>query len=212
MIEFLGYFASLLSIASFVMTSVLRLRLVGLAGSVAWLIYGVLIQSPPVYITNAVIISINVYRVYQMLTAQHYFRLLEVAQASAFAKDFVAFYADDIARFFPGFEYEPQQADIMYFVLHNMLPIGLFITEREGAGRSLVLLDYVIPGYRDLDAGKFLYRELEPLLLAKGVKTLYSVPGLEAHQKYLVRMGFTPVREATSSGLYQREIPTNKNG
>jgi hypothetical protein len=206
MIQLLGYFASLLVIISLVMTSVLRLRLVGLLGAIAWFIYGLLIESPPVYITNAIIIGIDIYFLYQMLTARHYFRLLEVDRTSAFAKDFVAFYAEDIAHFFPGFEYAPDKADISYFVLRDMLPIGLFIAQRDSAHRTIVQLDYVIPGYRDLDAGKFLYKELDALLPAKGVHTLYSVPGLEAHQRYLLRMGFTPVREATTGGLYQRNM------
>jgi ribosomal protein S18 acetylase RimI-like enzyme len=206
LVEIIGYIASAVVIISLVMTSVLRLRLISLAGSILWFIYGVMLSAPPIYITNGIIICINLYFLFQMLTAKHYFRLLEVDRNSAYMRGFLDFYAKDIGKFFPQFKYDPARADLVFLILRDMLPVGLFITEKDSSGRSLVDLDYVIPGYRDLGPGKFLYTELAERLPDKGVYTLYSVPGNEVHQAYLQRMGFAPTRESTSGNLYQREL------
>lgn len=205
-IEIIGYVASILVIISLTMTSVLRLRLVSLIGSIAWFVYGLMLNAPPIYLTNGIIIAINIYFLAQMLTTKHYFRLLEVSPDSAYVRSFIDFHRKDIARFVPSFEHRPHANDLTYLILRDMMPVGLFITEKDASGRYLIDLDYVIPGYRDLGPGKFLYDELSRLLPAKGVKTLYSVPGNEVHQKYLLRMGFSPTTEATSGNLYQREM------
>ena len=206
MAELIGYIASALVIVSLVMTSVLRLRLISFIGAVAWFIYGLLLNAPPIYLTNGIIIAINTYYLFKMLTAKHYFKLLEVDRNSAYLRSFLEFYAGDIGRFFPQFRYDAARADVVYLVLRDLMPVGVFITERDAAHRSLVDLDYVIPGYRDLQPGKFLFTELDRLLPQKGVKTLYSVPGSEHHHTYLTRMGFIPVRESTSGNLYMREM------
>jgi len=204
--ELIGYVASALVIVSLVMTSVLRLRLISLVGAIVWLIYGLMLGQPPIYATNGIIIVINIYYLFQMFTAKHYFNLLEVDRNSAYLRSFLAFYQKDIGHFFPSFAYDPAQVDLAYLVLRDLMPVGVFLTERDSSGRSLINLDYVIPGYRDLRPGKFLYAELEQMLPEKGVRTLYSVPGSEKHHDYLRRMGFAPVPEATSGGLYQREM------
>ena len=51
--ELVGYVASALVVASLAMTSVVRLRTISLAGSVTFVVYGVLIGSVPIIITNA---------------------------------------------------------------------------------------------------------------------------------------------------------------
>jgi hypothetical protein len=206
MTEIIGYLASLLVIISLVMTSVLRLRLISLVGAVAWFLYGVLLQQPPIYITNGIIIVINLYFLVQMLTQKHYFRLLEVDRQSSYLRGFFEHYQQDIARFFPQFRYDGARADRVYLILRDMLPVGVFVTEQDESGRALVDLDYVVPGYRDLEAGKFLFRELDVLLPQAGVRQLYSVPGSEMHQAYLTRMGFAPTREVTSGNLFVRTM------
>ncbi|NQV06152.1 YgjV family protein, partial [bacterium] len=50
--EILGYAASALVVLSLAMRSILRLRIIGLVGSVAFMVYGILIGSYPVAITN----------------------------------------------------------------------------------------------------------------------------------------------------------------
>ena len=55
-----GYLASALVVISLTMTSVVRLRIISLLGSIAFVVYGLLIDSAPVVVTNAAIMVINV--------------------------------------------------------------------------------------------------------------------------------------------------------
>jgi hypothetical protein len=82
----------------------------------------------------------------------------------------------------------------------------LFVTERDDAGREVVRIDYVIPGYRDLKAGHFLYDQLAQQLPARGITTLYSVPGGEEHHAYLRRMGFVAQGGEGRIKLFAREL------
>lgn len=205
-VDLLGYTASVVIVTSLLMKSILRLRIIGLVGGMLFFIYGLLLHSVPVAGLNFVNMCINLYFIRQMLTAKSYFKLLEVDRNSSYLTSFLEFYGSDIAKFFPHFAYRPDRADMVYLILRNLQPVGLFVMERDASGRALVKLDYVIPGYRDLKAGQFLYHELEQLLPAKQVTTLYSVAGDEVHQGYLKRMGFTVQGGEGQKKLYAREL------
>jgi len=205
-VDLLGYVASVVIVISLLMKSVLKLRLFGLAGGLLFFIYGLLLKSVPIAGLNLVNFFINLYFIIQMLRAKFYFRLLEVDRDSNYVKAFLEFYRDDIAKFFANFEYRPERIDLVYLILRDLQPVGLFVMERDASGRALVKLDYVIPGYRDLKAGQFLYQELEQKLPGKQVTTLYSVPGDEIHQRYLKRMGFTAQGGEGRIKLYARGL------
>lgn len=64
--ELLGYAASLLIAISLMMRSVLRLRLINLAGSVCFTVYGLAIRAYPVAFMNTLIVLINLYYLYEM--------------------------------------------------------------------------------------------------------------------------------------------------
>jgi hypothetical protein len=205
-VDLWGIAASLVIVTSLLMKSVLRLRMIGLVGASMMVVYGILLRSIPVAGLNTINLCVHLYYIRQMLTAKSYFKLLEVDRHSSYLTSFLEFYQHDIAKFFPNFVYRPDRADMVYLTLRNLQPVGLFVMERDASGRALVKLDYVIPGYRDLKAGQFLYRELEQLLPSKHVTTLYSVPGDEVHQGYLKRMGFTAQGGQGQTKLYAREL------
>jgi hypothetical protein len=60
-VELVGYLASALVVLALTMTSVVRLRMVSLAGSITFFVYGTLIDSVPIMITNGSIAVINVW-------------------------------------------------------------------------------------------------------------------------------------------------------
>jgi hypothetical protein len=205
-IDILGYVASALAATSLMMKSVLRLRVVSLIGSIAFAIYGLLLGSVPVTGLNILIVFINLYFIIQMLTKKTYFTLLEVDRQSSYVQQFLDFHQADIGRFFPQFQYRADRADMVYLILRDLLPVGLFVSERDATGREVVKLDYVIAGYRDLKAGEFLYQQLSERLPSRGITTLYSVPGSEAHGAYLQRMGFIPQGGEGRIKLYARDL------
>lgn len=59
-IEYLGFLAALLVIASFLFQSVYLIRGVNALGSATWVVYGWLHNSPSVAVLNAVVVCIQV--------------------------------------------------------------------------------------------------------------------------------------------------------
>lgn len=196
--ELIGYAASLLVALSLMMRSILRLRLINLAGSLFFTAYGLLIQAYPVAAVNAFIVLINLYYLYQMLSTREFFRLLEVRSDAEYLKAFLDFYAADIRKSQPGFSFTPGENRLVFFVLRNMVPAGLMIgalrtDPGSPAGSELhVELDYAIPGYRDLKIGRFLYQQHSDDFRARGIRRIYTAAGAPGHERYLRQMGFQP--------------------
>lgn len=189
-VELIGYLGSALIVLSVTRTSILKLRLLGLAGSTGFIVYGVLISKWPIVLTNVIISGVHLYFLNQFRsTTREYFRLLEVDPDSRYLLDFLQFYRTEIARFQPGFEFRPQADQIRVFVLRDMVPAGLLIGTRTPTGALHIDLDFVIPSYRDLQVGDFVYRRSH-VFDGRGISRLESDPGNPDHDEYLERMGF----------------------
>lgn len=202
--ELIGYVASGLVALSLMMRSVLRLRVVNLVGALTFTLYGLLIQAYPVAMMNAFIACINVYYLYQMRTQKAYFTLQPTRLDSAYLHAFLKFYAADIHKFFPKFKLDPAQATVFFFILRDLMPVGLFIAHPAAPGSLEIVLDYVIPGYRDLQPGRFLYAEAAPQFRAQGIHQLRATPDTQAQRGYLLRVGFAPLPQTPQ--VFGREV------
>lgn len=60
-IEWIGYLASILVVISFALKNIYHLRLVNTSGGIAFIVYGLLIDSIPVILTNVFIVLFNIY-------------------------------------------------------------------------------------------------------------------------------------------------------
>ena len=60
-VEWFGYLASLFVMMSFLMRNITTLRYVNTLGCMFFVIYGILLNSWPIIITNAAIILVNLY-------------------------------------------------------------------------------------------------------------------------------------------------------
>ena len=205
-IEILGYAASLLVAISLTMRSVLRLRIFNLLGSLCFTVYGALIGAYPVAAVNAAIVVINIYYLAEMLRTHTYFSTIDAAGDSAYVQAFLNFHADDIKRFFPDWSDQPAPDQIRWLVLRDAQPVGLFIGAPDGRGGLEVKLDYVIPGYRDLKPGSFIYTQQAERFRALGIDQLYSATATEAHRAYLRRMGFAPRPGGEAGQVFWRAV------
>ncbi|WP_051935858.1 YgjV family protein [Salegentibacter sp. Hel_I_6] len=59
--EWIGYLASFFVAISFFMKNIIKLRVVNSLGCIFFVIYGILIDSWPVSITNGIIVAVNCY-------------------------------------------------------------------------------------------------------------------------------------------------------
>jgi len=59
--EWVGYLASVVLMISFLMKNINKLRIINSIGAVLFIVYGFMLSSWPVIITNAFILGVNVY-------------------------------------------------------------------------------------------------------------------------------------------------------
>ena len=175
-IEAIGYVGSGLVLISMLMSSVVKLRIINLAGSAIFTVYALLIRSYPTALMNVCLVGINLYHLLHMSKPTRHFDVYEDRADSAW-----------LAHFLPDFRAEDLRADARVFaVMRDSEAAGVLIGVPEGDGLT-VALDYATPVYRDCSVGTALYAALP----ASGVHalTLHHVP--ETHAKYIERMGFT---------------------
>ncbi|GAB1470036.1 hypothetical protein MASR2M66_09130 [Chloroflexota bacterium] len=202
MYELIGYTASILIAVSLMMKSLVRLRLINLFGAITFIIYGIFIKAVPVVFLNSLILCVNVYNLWRMWRQKDYFTLMELRAESVYLKRFLDFYRREILEFIPTYLFKPKPEQLVLFVLRNMLPVGVLIVKPEGDAAE-IYLDFVIPGYRDFRAGKFLFDESAGFFRQKGITRLVSEPGNPRHETYLKRMGFE-----MTAGQYALELPS----
>ena len=202
--EIVGYLASALVVLSLTMASVVRLRIISLCGAITFLLYGALIDSVPIMITNGSIAVINVWFLRkEFASGGPHGRDLGVSHIrpdSPFLADFVSFHLIDIHRFQPDF-HPPTGDDVVTLLLNrDGLPAGLVIGRRSGSTLTIDL-DYVLGPYRDSRLGRWLYGPGAAVFRADGFERLRSAGTTDTHRKYLERVGFHP--SATEPDLYE---------
>lgn len=189
--ELVGYVASALVVLSLTMTSVVRLRSISLAGSVAFVGYGVLIGSVPIIVTNAAIAVINVWFLRTELGGGRDLGASLIRPDSPFLADFIDFHLQDIRRFQPDFAM-PSRDPFALLLTRDGLPAGALLGERY-EDELHVVLDYVLRAYRDSRLGRWLYGPGARVLRDAGFVRVVSAPGDDVHRGYLERVGFERV-------------------
>lgn len=190
--EVVGYAASGLIAIALMMSSILRLRIINMIGASLLAVYGLLIQAYPVAVLNGLIVGINIYHLRRILTAKEFYRLLPVRPESDFLKHFLKVYRADIQRIIPEFEYRPTEKQLTLFILRDCTPVGVFIAEQQTSETLRVVLDFVIPHYRNLHVGRFLFVEQAEFFRKLGVKEIVIQPRTKEFGAYLVEVGFEP--------------------
>lgn len=201
--ELIGYAGSTLVAVSLAMKSLQRLRIINMIGAIFFIIYGLLIGALPVALLNGLTLFVNVYNLWKMWQQKDYFTLMEVRADSAYLIRFLEFYRKEISEFVPTYQFKPGDDQIVVFILRNMLPVGLVIVKPEG-DTARIFLDFVIPGYRDFRAGRFLFDESAEFYRQRGIQRLSTAPGSRKHETYLQKMRF----QLEEDGRYYYELPT----
>ncbi len=193
LVELIGYLASILVAISLTMKNVVRLRLINLTGAIVFTIYGLIIQAYPVALVNGIIIFINIYHLNQIIRTEDYFNLLFLKPKDQFVAHFLKRNAMDLGYYFPEFKLEQAESAKCVLILRNQCAVGLFIY-RLANSHAEVLLDYVIPEYRDLKNARFLFSRVDRLFQEEPIQELIAVSSVKEHQEYLLEVGFQRVQ------------------
>jgi hypothetical protein len=194
-LEWIGYIASIIIAISLTMSSLIKLRWYNLAGAAIFSFYGFAIGALPVGLLNLFIVLANVFYLAKISAQKEVFKSIKTSQKEPYLNYFLDFYGKEITRFFPDFgtKYKELERDnkqvFAFFVLRNATVAGIFIGIKEDK-QVEVLIDFVIPEYRDFKVGKYIYSDKNKLFAHEGIDTIVCTNVHPQHSEYLLKMGF----------------------
>lgn len=186
--EVIGYVGSAFVLVSFLMSSVLKLRILNTVGSIVSLAYGLAIHAYPTVIMNACLAVINVIQIVKLM--RHSDKKVYHMHASTSTDDFLNYFVEthmeDILHFFKGFVFEKDKYNFVQTVNYNYTMISVILGHIDENGLLEVYLDYVTPEYRDCSVGKYVYSHLD----GYGVKKIAFMANPAKSIAYLKKIGF----------------------
>lgn len=192
LIEIVGWIGSLVLVISLLQTRVVRLRIINLLGSLILLIYNAVIMVWPMVGLNTVLVLINLYFLYKMLSTRHdtkAYSVIVVGSDDRYLAHVLSVHAADIAQTNPNFTHDPAADRLEMLVVHGDETVGVVVAADAGGGTAEILLDWVTPRYRDLTPGEFVYRTSE-VFTSRGYTRVLSPAGMV--KPYYKDLGFTP--------------------
>jgi hypothetical protein len=187
----IGYLASVLLGISLMMNDDLKFRWVNAFGCLFFIIYGFMISAFPIVLTNAFLLLINVYYLVKIYRTTEDLELMEFKGDEKLIHKFLGFYKKDIHHFFPGYVYEPNEKNIRFVVLRDLVIANIFIAELKEDGTAVIQLNYTVPKYRDYKIGEFIFNKENKFLSEKGVKRIvYESVANKKYQKLLKKLNF----------------------
>jgi hypothetical protein len=203
--QIIGYVGSVLVAVSLMMKNILHLRWINFIGASVFAFYGFVVVAYPVFLLNSFIAVVDLYYLYEMNKKKELFSLMPVLDKNhLFLNKFLDFYNKDILKFFPDFNNEDLKNANCFFILRNLMPVGLFIYEEFSKTQIRIIIDYAIPDYRDLKNGKFIYFAESNFLKEKGYVELLAESSVKVHQKYLLNIGF--VKDVEKGNLFKKKL------
>ena len=185
LIEMIGYLGSILVLVSMLMSSVVKLRIINMIGSVIFAVYALIIHSYPTALMNFSLVFINIYYLSKLRNTEKTYSLIELGIKDGYLTYLIKSYVDDIKKYFPSFSQEKELSDTAFLVCCDGNAAGILTGKKEGNNLEIEL-DYSTPFYRDCSVGSFLYARLKQY----GIESLTFQGGASGHVDYMKKMGF----------------------
>lgn len=193
-VEAIGWFGSAFLVFSIMQTRVMRFRLLNTTACVILIGYNAAVGVWPMVAMNVALAVINLWIVVRLLRQRHDARVYDAVPIGVdepFLRHLLARHAEDIAAFNPGLSADlPDEAEHAFLVSTGDEVVGVVLSRAgDGPGEQQVLLDYVLPAYRDFTPGEFVFRPDGPFA-ALGTRRVVASPAMTASERYLGAVGF----------------------
>lgn len=185
--EIIGYVGSALVLISFLMSSVLKLRIINSAGSLVSVVYGLFVHTYPTVVMNACLLLINIYYILKYLNVKNekIYRSRIVTTGSGTLGFFLARHEEDIKSFFPNFRFDKETMNYARFIFLEDTIVGVMIGTKTGDTLNLCL-DYATPKFRDFSVGRYAYKTIR----GEGVSRVVFSGDIPKSYIYLKKLGF----------------------
>ena len=194
--ESIGYLASVFLALSLIVNNDLKFRWINGAGCFSFAVYGILIQSYPILLTNMLLFGINLYYLIRIYQSNEDFELIEFKGDERLVYKFLEFYKADLKKYFPNYVHNYEESNFNFVVLRNLAIANIFVGKLDENGDVDVKLNYTVEKYRDFKVGKYIFDTKRIFLESKGVKTIsYKSVDNKNHAEFLKVMGFQKIGE-----------------
>ena len=189
-LDLFGYVSSIVILISLTMSSIMKLRVINMTGSILFTIYGLMLHSVPTAFLNFGIVVINLYYLTKLYKKKEVFKLVEVSEDSELLEHFYSNNSKELTELFGDNLHE--QGQKVFFMLRNNHTAGILVGTEEKEALKIEV-DFVTEEYRDFKLGKYFFEENTEELVKKGYKKVYSKALHEKHKEYLEKIGFRKV-------------------
>ena len=177
--EIIGYSGTILVILSMMMTSLIKLRVINMCGSIFSMIYAIISNTLPIVLMNGALFIINLIQLIRSLNRDLNFSYKKVSTNELCFKHFIEVYINDITKYFKDLIFIGMEEVYLVFIDTELVGILVGTTKKDTFD---VLVDYAIPKYRDMSIGKYLY----PILKKYNVSKIIQKNNCNQHIKYLL--------------------------
>jgi len=201
LLELVGWVGSAVLIISLLQTRVMRFRVLNAISCVVLVGYNAAVGVWPMVAMNVVLVGINLGVIAKLVRQRHDTRAYDavaIGTAEPFLAALLQRHRTDIATFNPDLPADlpadpARLAEHAFLVSSGDQVVGVVLS-RRGAGpdEQQVVLDYVLPPFRDFTPGEFVFRPDGPFA-ALGTRTVVASPGMAASERYLRAVGFREV-------------------
>jgi len=197
-IELIGYLGSSLVVVSMLMTSVVRLRVINMIGSIIFTCYALMIKSYPTAAMNLFLVGINIYHLMRLRKESHHYDMIKSDIRDHYVTYLLDKNMEDIKKWFPEFDLRGKKPDATYLVCCDSNPAGILLAKTRNSNELEVILDYATPVYRDTSEGQFLHEALKK----EGVRKLVFTGNAPDHEPYMKKVGYTK----NSKGEFEKNL------
>jgi len=190
--EMIGYLAPVFIVLSMMQSNLKRVRVLMIAGCITFVIYGILVDAWPVVVANALIGIVTGFYLFKSQDVKKVFSLIRAKETyPELLKQFVENYRYDLIHWFPKVE-DTLYSDrtIVLFFMHQLNPVGVFSYRKIEQGVVEILVDYVIPEYRDARTEQYLYGTNEGHLIQEGYHKVILHTQQTVVKEEMKRLGF----------------------
>ncbi len=201
---YLGYFGSILLMVGLLVTTDLKFRIWNGLGCLVFIIYAVIIDAPPVILTNAVLLAINIFYFFKIIRRRESFDTAIVEADDVLLNKFLDFYQQQIADYFPEFKKSDLAETKNIVILRDLVVANFCALKLNDNGVATVIVNYTVQKYRDFKVGRYLFDTNSTFLKDLGVETVqYNAVHKKSHTEFLIKSGFTSLAN-TESGMIKK--------
>ncbi|WP_435236635.1 GNAT family N-acetyltransferase [Psychromonas sp. PT13] len=201
-VEWFGYLASMVVLISLTMSSIIKLRVINLIGCLLFATFAYFIDSVPTMLMNICIALINAYFLWQMYYNKEQFIIITAPKDSEYFQHFLSINQKEVEEQVAIADLE--KANTSFYMLRDNNVAGVLSGVLDKDGVFTIMLDYVLPRYRDFKLGGYFYNLHPEFMKEKGIHTLKTISEVPKHRFYLEKMGFEKHSDGTTQTYIKR--------